>query len=166
MIGLNELAFVFVATVVTVAGTWECAKYLAKRKEQRQEQKLQADSELAALTNLAGSVAKLHGSLSRLEILLAPLSNIPALLEGMTAMCKLQADMLDQFKASAELFQGTLTGSPRDYEYAEETPLAQRQAEEREITEILRREKGLGREEAAARIKERDLYSQMARGGR
>ncbi len=158
------LASALFAVLATFLSIMAHDRILARRKERVEkylEERRQKDLEIQAYRDLADELKKISPALKEGS------ESFSGFMEGMAMVAKAQADTLDQLKSAVDLLQQSMSPShdSSEYEeYATDTPAAIRAMEEQEIRDIMRRERGLSREDAQNRVHEKRIYEQMARG--
>jgi len=117
-------------------------------------------------------VSKFHSDIAVIKEAIEPLKkiaeNIQALdgmVQGLTAMCKVSADQLDEFKKVVEILERSMSSTEKSYdEYAEDTRAGQERLQASEIRDMMRQ--GMTEKEARSRVRERNIYEEMARSRR
>jgi hypothetical protein len=90
------------------------------------------------------------------------MESLPVFTQGMLDMAKAQADTMDRLTRAVDLLQSTLLPSDQQEDYPDNPKdFTHQAAEEREIDEMVR--KGSTKNDAASRLRERDIYLQLIR---
>lgn len=117
-------------------------------------------------------MAGFHSDIAVIKEAIAPLKqiaeNIKALdgmIQGLTVMCKVSADQLDEFKKVVDILERSMSTTDKSYDdYAEDTPEGQNRVIASQIREMMRT--GMTEKEASSRLRERNIYEEMARSRR
>jgi hypothetical protein len=151
---------------LSLQGLWSV--FMDARSRKREEEAERKDREIKAMGGLAEEIQKVSHLMAGIQANIEDGSGaLNGLLAGITSLAKAQADTMDQLKNAVDLLQQSMSPdhAAKDYEeYATETPASIRAMEEQEIRDIMRRDRGLDRESAEAKVRERRIYEQMARG--
>lgn len=131
------------------------------RYQQAEEQKRQSDL-----------VSQFHQDMAAIQEVVAPLTsimqslkNLDGMIQGLVQMTRVAADQLDEFKKVVEILERSMSSSERTYEeYADDTAEGQDRHRQTEVREMMRQ--GITEKEARARVRERNIYEEMARARR
>lgn len=118
------------------------------------------------ITRFHEDIQAVRTAIEPMKLLAERLGSLDKMVDGLVAMTKAAADQLDEFKKLVEIIERSL--SPTDTagyeEYAEDTVEGQERARRAEVRELRRR--GVPEREAVARVRERDIYQDLARSRR
>lgn len=131
------------------------AIYREKRQSTEKERIQRADQLLV----------QLHDDLVVLKEVADGLKVLPGLVEGLTEMTKVASHQLDSFNKTVEILERSMASTDTSYEdYADDTPEGVARRERVEIRELMRH--GIPESEAASRVRERDIYQDLAKNYR
>jgi hypothetical protein len=160
-----------IASAIGAVAIYHIAREVWQRwKADKRAAKLETDAKdsqlLAALQDVVSGLDTLTGKLPGLFDVVSVGNELKGLSEGMEKMCKAMAERTDTLNKAVEILQASISpagGRLEDYSaFADDTPEARRAAEQIEIAELMRRG-NVSEEGAAARVRERNIYSQLGR---
>jgi hypothetical protein len=118
-------------------------------------ERLEREKEGVTVDSFRRSVALLADRLDCLE-------KLPTLVDGMAALCRVQSQSLDQLTKAVGLLEKSLNPAENADEY-EQVAAGMQRNEEREIEDLLKANRGLDREGATGRVRERRIYEQLGK---